>query len=220
MNKRTRTWIAYGACILAGASAILLAQLTGWPPAVASSLEQLTQRIVEHRAEMLFEAKTVEAIGGSARINVTASCIGSESACPYAAERFTVAIDGEDARLIIGRYFDRDMVPAGSIDETWFEPCQLTSEPIQLSPMVARRMLWLLTLPGYLDFHSMTGSEPSDTAETHLDLVVNGRRLTASLLGPDSAPQRIDKLIRLVHTLSEGKGDLPQAWPQNKKCRP
>lgn len=220
MSKRTSTWLAYGGCILFGASAILCAQLMRWPPALASSLEQVAQRITEYRAEVLFQAKTVEAIEGSARINVTTSCIASVSPCRYAAERLTIAIDGDDARLIIGRYFDRDMVPAGSIDEMWFEPCQLTSEPIQLSPMVARRMLRLLSLPGYLDFRSMTGNEPSDTAETHLDIVVNGRKLTASLLGPESAPKRIDKLIELMYTLSDSKRNLPHAWPQSKKCKP
>lgn len=73
-----------------------------------------------------------------------------------------------------------------------------------------------LTPPHFLDLRRIAGSEPTDTAEAHPDIVVNGRKLTEWLMVPDSAPERIGKLIRLVHTLGEGKPHLPQ----DKKCRP
>jgi hypothetical protein len=42
--------------------------------------------------------------------------------------------------------------------------------------------------------------------------------MEVTMLGPNSAPERLTKLVALVYRQAEGKIKLPEEWPRGQEC--
>ena len=66
---------------------------------------------------------------------------------------------------------------------------------------------------------SDSGPAYTDIGSTHLDISVDGHVLSVSLGGPESAPERIGNLARLVGDLAARGAQVSETWPKGRKCR-
>jgi hypothetical protein len=217
--RPAKRFLSYVVCALAGAAAALTLGILGTVPAMDRLLERASETVVEYRSRKLLDTSALDESSATAHIVAASDCVGMSFPCTYATEIYIVDIEGGKGTLRVQRQFGADQVPAESVDSAMMHPCQLVSDPVPLSALDARRITGMLSLPHFFDFKSVGGGEPTDTNARHVTMTLNGRAVSVSILGPDSAPPRIRELVGLVHRLGKNRIHIADEWPAHQKCR-